>query len=160
MRCVVPYSLSSWATTCKSSLNVSKVQYKLRVASGLNLPWYGNMEWNMEESFSMEWNWNGRKLPVWNMEKSSSVPFHTTPCTCTQESKLTFLTTCPTGKWYHVSACPWKFQLVRKKMHSKSFKAVYLWKKICKMYFLSETLNLRNKCILFRELSFCARLLW
>ena len=46
------------------------------------------MEWNMEENFSMEWNmewkifgmewkWNGRKLPVWNMEKSSSIPFHT-----------------------------------------------------------------------------------
>ena len=49
------------------------------------------MEWNMEENFSMEWNmewkifgmewkWNGRKLPVWNMEKSSSIPFHTMPC--------------------------------------------------------------------------------
>ena len=40
-------------------------------------------EWNMEENFSMEWNmewkWNGRKLPVWNMEKSSSIPFHTMP---------------------------------------------------------------------------------
>ena len=24
--------------------------------------------------------WNGRKLPVWNMEKSSSIPFHTMPC--------------------------------------------------------------------------------
>ena len=38
------------------SLNVAKVQYKLRVAYGLNLPWYGCMEWNMEEKFSMEWN--------------------------------------------------------------------------------------------------------
>ena len=49
-----------------------------------------SMEWNMEENFSMEWNmewkifgmewkWNGRKLPVWNMEKSSSIPFHTMP---------------------------------------------------------------------------------
>ena len=61
-----------------------------------------SMEWNMEENFSMEWNmgwkifgmewkWNGRKLPVWNMEKSSSIPFHTMPCataTCTRfESK-------------------------------------------------------------------------
>ena len=42
-----------------------------------------SMEWNMEESFSMEWKifsmewkWNGRKLPVWNMEKSSSIPNH------------------------------------------------------------------------------------
>ena len=71
-------------------LNVAKVQYKLRVASGLNLPWYGSMGWNMEENYSMEWNmewkifsmewkWNGRKLPVWNMEKSSSIPSHTMP---------------------------------------------------------------------------------
>ena len=43
-----------------------------------------SMEWNMEENFGMEWNgrflvWNGRKLPVWNMEKSSSISFHTMP---------------------------------------------------------------------------------
>ena len=42
-----------------------------------------SMEWNMEENFSMEWKifgiewkWNGRKLPVWNIEKSSSIPYH------------------------------------------------------------------------------------
>ena len=34
---------------------MAKVQYKLRVASGLNLACYGSMEWNMEENFSMEW---------------------------------------------------------------------------------------------------------
>ena len=49
-----------------------------------------SMEWNMEENFSVEWNmewkifgmewkWDG-KLPVWNMEKLSSIPFHTMPC--------------------------------------------------------------------------------
>ena len=49
-----------------------------------------SMEWNMEENFSvkwnsewkifgMEWKWNGRKLPVWNMEKSSSIPYHALP---------------------------------------------------------------------------------
>ena len=39
-----------------------------------------SMEWNMEENFgmewqifSMEWKLNGRKLPVWNVEKSSSI---------------------------------------------------------------------------------------
>ena len=31
------------------------------------------MEWKI---FGMEWKWNGRKLPVWNMEKSSSIPHH------------------------------------------------------------------------------------
>ena len=34
-----------------------------------------SMEWNMKwKIFGMEWKWNGRKLPVWNMEKSSSIP--------------------------------------------------------------------------------------
>ena len=48
---------------------------------------WNSTEWNMEENFSMEWKifgmewkWNGRKLPVWNMEKSSSIPFHTMLC--------------------------------------------------------------------------------
>ena len=46
---------------------------------------YESMEWNMEENFSMkwyvewkifnmEWKWNGRKLPLYNVEKSSSIP--------------------------------------------------------------------------------------
>ena len=38
-------------------------------------------EWNMERKiFSMEWIWNGRNSAVWNMEKSSSIPFHSMPC--------------------------------------------------------------------------------
>ena len=46
--------------------------------------------------FGMEvWNgiwkkllvWNGRKLPVWNMEKSSSIPFHTMPCLLKTQEK-------------------------------------------------------------------------
>ena len=37
-----------------------------------------SMEWNMEwKIFSMEWKWNGRKSPAWNMEKSSPIPFYT-----------------------------------------------------------------------------------
>ena len=74
--------------------NIAKVQsnkiYIRCIASSPKFLWYGSMEWNMEENFSMEWNmeenfsmewkWNGRKLPVWNMEKSSSIPFHTMPC--------------------------------------------------------------------------------
>ena len=49
----------------------------------LKVLWYESMEWNVEENFSKEWNmerrflvWNGRKLPVRNMKKSSSIPFH------------------------------------------------------------------------------------
>ena len=99
MRCIVPYCLPSRATTCKGALNVANVQNKIRVTSGLNLPWYGSMEWNMEENFSMEWNmelnifsmewkWNGRFL-VWNgngMEENcqyeickNRLPLHTMP---------------------------------------------------------------------------------
>ena len=44
------------------------------------------MQWNMKKNFSMEWKifsmdrkWNGRKLLVWNMEKSSSIPLHIMP---------------------------------------------------------------------------------
>ena len=47
-------------------------------------------EWHMEKKFSMEWNmewkifsveriWNGKNSAVWNMEKSSSIPFHSMP---------------------------------------------------------------------------------
>ena len=83
MKYIAPYCLPSCAITGRSSLNVAKVQCKLRVASGLNLVWYGSMEWNMEENFSMEWNgrfllWNEIKLPVWNME--NHLPFHSIPC--------------------------------------------------------------------------------
>ena len=87
MRCIVPCNATY---LCKRLLakvrliNVAKVQYKLCKASCLNLTWYGSMEWNMEENFimewknfSMEWKWNVRKLLAWNMEKSSSIPYHT-----------------------------------------------------------------------------------
>ena len=40
-----------------------------------------SMEWNMEwKILSLESKWNGRKLRVWNMEKASSISFHTMPC--------------------------------------------------------------------------------
>ena len=39
-----------------------------------------SMEWNMEwKIFGIEWKWNGSKLPVSNMEKSSSILFYTMP---------------------------------------------------------------------------------
>ena len=88
MRCIVPYCLPSRATSCKGAFNAAKVQYKLRVVFGVNLLRYESMEWNIEENFSMEWNgrflvwngiWNGRKLPVWNMKKSSSISYHALP---------------------------------------------------------------------------------
>ena len=67
--------------------NIAKMQIMRRIASCLKVLWYGTMEWKMKENFSMEskifsmeWKWNGRKLPVWNMEKSSSIPFHIMPC--------------------------------------------------------------------------------
>ena len=63
-------------------LHIAKVQIRLCIAFDLKVLWYGSMEWNMEENFSMEWNifnmeWKckGRKLAVWSMEKSSSIPY-------------------------------------------------------------------------------------
>ena len=35
--------------------NIAKVQNILCIASSLKILWYGSMEWNMEENFSMEW---------------------------------------------------------------------------------------------------------
>ena len=64
-RCIVLCCLPLQATTCKGTLNVAKVQYKFLVASDLNLDWYGSMEWNMEENFSIEWKifvWNGKGM--------------------------------------------------------------------------------------------------
>ena len=55
MRCIVLCYLRLQATTCKGMLNVAKIQYKLRVASGLNLPRYGSIEWNMEKNFNIKW---------------------------------------------------------------------------------------------------------
>ena len=52
---MVRYCLPSRAATCKDTLNLAKIQYKLRVSSGLNLFLYGSMEWNVEENFRMEW---------------------------------------------------------------------------------------------------------
>ena len=79
MHRTIPRCLLLQETTCKGTLYVAKVHYKLRVVSGLNLPWYGSMEWNMEENFSMEWKWKWRKLPVWNIKKIivvNSIPYH------------------------------------------------------------------------------------
>ena len=80
MRCIVLCCLSLRVTTGKGMLNVAKVQYKLRVASGLNLPWYGSMEWNMEDNFSME-------LKIFSMEwkkiasmEYGKIVFHSIPC--------------------------------------------------------------------------------
>ena len=67
--------------------NIAKNQNIRCNVSGPKFLWYGSMEWNMEENFSMEWNmewkifgmewkWNGRKFAVWNMEKSSYIPYH------------------------------------------------------------------------------------
>ena len=85
---MVPYcSLPLQSTTCKLTLNVAKVQYKLRVASTLNLPRYGSLEWNMEENFSMEWNmkWN-MKWNIFRMEwkkianmEYRKIEFHSIP---------------------------------------------------------------------------------
>ena len=35
--------------------NIPKVQNICCIASSLKIFWYGSVEWNMEENFSMEW---------------------------------------------------------------------------------------------------------
>ena len=63
----------------------------MMIAFSVKILWYGSTECNVEEHFStkwntewkifsMEWKWNGRKLPVRNTEKSSSISFHTILC--------------------------------------------------------------------------------
>ena len=62
MRCIALCCLPLQVNTCKGKLmlNVAIIQYKLSVASGLNLPWYESMEWNTEENSGMEWNMEWR----------------------------------------------------------------------------------------------------
>ena len=53
--------------------------------------------WNGIWKKILVWNgrllvWNGRKLPLWNMEKSSSIPFHTMPWLQADSLLLTNLT--------------------------------------------------------------------
>ena len=80
MKRIVPCCLLSRASTCKGMLNVAKVQYKLRVASGLNLPWYGSIEWNMEKNFSMEWKiFRMEWKKIASIEYGKTV-FHSIPC--------------------------------------------------------------------------------
>ena len=52
------------------------------------------MEWKI---FSIEWIWNGKNFAVWNMEKSSSIPFHSMPWTsagCMQSRRLWWKAEC------------------------------------------------------------------
>ena len=63
-------------------LNTAKVGDKLRVASDLNLPWYGSIEWNMEENFRMEWKISSIYMEwkkIASMEYRKIV-FHSIPC--------------------------------------------------------------------------------
>ena len=52
--CHTAYLCKRLLAKVRLTVNVAKVQYKLGLAFCLNLPWYGSMEWNMEENFSME----------------------------------------------------------------------------------------------------------
>ena len=48
--------------------------FSMEVWNGI---WKKTVVWNTEwKIFSMEWQSNGRNLPVWNMEKLSSISFH------------------------------------------------------------------------------------
>ena len=51
-----------------------------------------SMEWKI---FGMEWKCNGRKLPVWNNEKSSSIPLYTIPCWQRKSNKIAYKVNLP-----------------------------------------------------------------
>ena len=51
---------------CLQHCKEAKQQNIRCIASSLKFLWYGSMEWNMEENFTMEWN--GRFLYGMEME--------------------------------------------------------------------------------------------
>ena len=55
-----------------------------------------SMGWNVERKvFSVEWKWNGKNWPVWNMEKSSSIPFHIMPFPLLKSNKVAYKVNLP-----------------------------------------------------------------
>ena len=62
--------------------NIAKMQSsKINVALLPVYPFFGMEVWNGIWKKLLAWNgrllvWNGQKLPVWNVEKSSSIPCH------------------------------------------------------------------------------------
>ena len=77
---MVRLTLQSTSQITRSFRSKFILVWKYGIEYGRNFQYEWNREWkifSMEwKIFSMEWKWNGRKLPVWNMEKSSSIPFH------------------------------------------------------------------------------------
>ena len=58
--------------------NIAKV-YIRSIASSLKLFWHGNMEWNMEEIFSMEWKIFSMKWKKTVGMEYEKIIFHFTP---------------------------------------------------------------------------------
>ena len=91
-RCILVL-LAQFTSGCLQHCKGVEQQNIRCIASSLKFLWFGmeenfSMEWNMEENFSMEWKifgmeWNGRKLPVWDME--NCLPFHSIPCPVCRE---------------------------------------------------------------------------
>ena len=78
-----------------------------------------SMEWNMEwKIFSMEWKWNGRKLEVWIMEKSSSIPYHALAAPTCRNFCLHLLSKSCTHTMYNCLEIPAKISLVPLRMRN------------------------------------------
>ena len=91
------YCWRTFTSGCLQHCIDAKQQNIRCIASSLKFVWYGNMESKIEEKFTiewkifnMEWKWNRRKLPVWNMEKSSSIPCHTMHCRQHTSNKIAY----------------------------------------------------------------------
>ena len=71
---VVAYSIAK-AQNIRSIASIQKVLLVWKYGMEYGRKFQYGVEYG-KENFSIEWKWNGRKLPVWNMEKSCSILFH------------------------------------------------------------------------------------
>ena len=68
------FGMEVWNKIWKKILVWNGIWKKILVWNGI---WKKILVWNeIWNGRFLVWKWNGRKLPVWNMEKSSSIPYH------------------------------------------------------------------------------------
>ena len=86
-----------------------------------------SMEWNMEwKTFSMDWKWNGRQLPVWNMEKSSSIPCNAIPCQQHKPNKIAYKVNLPAFFKLNTISC----FILSRDVEAEAMEAVkFFWKR-------------------------------
>ena len=82
------FHLSSVETPSRVvAYNIAKQQNIRCIASSLKFLWYGSMEWNMKENFSMEWKifsmeWKKIASVEYGKIVFHSIPYHALPKCC------------------------------------------------------------------------------